>query len=138
MPRPPHFDWKGTAAGRRGLCHILLYAQGKAGDRLLSSSPGDFGVSGEEMRKYVLDAVLGLESEHWAATGQPLTARKMMGRLYNMFDVMPDGVTRKPSGEHPSRNEHLVGTWLVESGQQPDMFKEPLNSEPENSGLPTE
>lgn len=117
MARAPHFDWKGTATGRQALCYILMYAQGKAGDKLLTASPGDFGISGDEMRKYVLERVPQLEAQHLEHTGQPLTARKMMGRLYNMFELLPDG-RRKPSGEHPQVNEHLTGVWLRVSGEQ--------------------
>ena len=124
MSRPPLYHWKTTSLGRAGLCQILLYAQSKAAaGNLLSASPGDFGVSAEEMRKWVLDRVPGLEAEHLAQTGQPLTGKKMMGRLYNMFTVQPDG-SRTPSGEHPTTHEDLAATWNVLSGAQTDIFTE--------------
>lgn len=121
MKRAPLYHWKDSDVGRRGLCLILLYAQHKAGEKLLTASPGDFGVSGEEMRKWVLDRLPELEQDHYDKTGQPLTARKMMGRLYNMFTVLPSG-QRSPSGEHPAQNEHVAATWNRMSGQQADMF----------------
>lgn len=121
MTRPPLFHWKETDLGRRGLCLILLYAQSKAGDKLLTSSPGDFGVNAEEMRKWVLDRLPELEADHMAKTGQPISGRKMMGRLYNMFDILPSG-DRVPSSEHPTRCDNLTAVWAVMSGQQGDLF----------------
>lgn len=121
MNRPPLYHWKDSDIGRRGLCLILLYAQQKAGDKLLRSSPGDFGVCGEEMRAWVLERLPELEADHFAKTGQPLTGKKMMARLYNMFDLLPDG-SRVPSGEHPTRHDTLANLWNVMSGAQPDLL----------------
>lgn len=110
MPRAPLYMWKESAVGRRALCLILQYAEAKAGSKLLTSSPGDFGISGEALMKWVLERVPQLEVEHLARTGQPMTAKKMMSRLYNMFDVLPSG-HRTPSSEHPTVNDSLRGLW---------------------------
>jgi hypothetical protein len=127
MSRAPLYHWKDTELGRRGLCLILQYAESKAGGAsLLTAAPGDFGVCGEEMRQWVLDRLPELEAEHFAHTGQPLTGRKMMSRLYNMFEVQPDG-SRVPSGEHPTRNDTLAQLWNVMSGAQSDLFPVPTN-----------
>lgn len=123
MSRGPLYHWKQTTLGRKGLCLILLYAQSKAGgsDKLLKNAPGDFGVNAEELRKWVLDRLPELETDHVAKTGGPITGRKMMGRLYNMFDLQPDG-SRVPSSEHPTRSDDLAAVWAVMSGAQPDLF----------------
>lgn len=116
MARAPLYLWKESAVGRRALCLILQYAESKAGSKLLNGSPGDFGVSGEEMMKWVMERVPELEAEHRARTGQPMTAKKMMSRLYNMFDVLPNG-QRTPSSEHPTVSDSLRGLWREMTAQ---------------------
>lgn len=110
MARAPLYHWKDSPLGRQALCLMLQYAQQKAGAKLLTSSPGDFGISGDEMLKWLLERLPALEDEHMAKTGQPLTAKKVMGRLYNMFSLLPDG-TRVPSNEHPTVNDSLRSVW---------------------------
>jgi hypothetical protein len=118
--RAPLFRWKDCEVGRQGLCLILRYALTKAtADQLLTASPGDFGVNGEEMRAWVLQRLPELEQVHLAQTNAPLTSKKMMGRLYNMYDVLPGG-GRALSSEHPTKHEDLMMTW-----NQLDLFKQP-------------
>ncbi len=124
MKREPLFHWKESDVGRRGLCLILQYALTKATEQqLLTASPGDFGVSAEEMRAYVLGRLPELEQVHVAQTGQSLSGKKMMGRLYNMFTIQPGG-SRTRSSEHPAVHEDVAATWNVVSGAQTDMFAE--------------